>query len=276
MIYSCVEIYVKLCIIQTRELYSSDSDSSNQTRVVSLFYCRIKGALPIPVCVDRRSLAASSERDNDSAVLPLDYCLQNRASFREDRDNDSLNSTPGTLREIKSTNKVQNVENDSNTDGEKLNGIANKLAEVQNGSTAVVYRPKQDVTIDIDTSRINRHSIRRNSMEEIKRMMDDTSEDSDEDDGHKRFHLDHGDKWPTSFWTQFRVLTHRTFKQSAPIILSKLNFVEVGYISAHSLPHITLPFDGLTSVYFWVSHLSGLVFVGKINEKLWNFFCQQL
>ena len=173
------------------------------------------------MCVDRRSLTAGSERDNDSAVLPLDYCLQNRASFREDRDSDSVDLSPGTQSENTSSKEVQKAENGVNNGAEKLNGFTNKLAEVPN--TAVAYRPKQDTVVQMDTSGTSRHSIRRNSMEEIKKMMDDTSEDSD-DDG---FHLDHGDKWPTSFWTQFIVLSSRTFKQSLPVILSKLNLIQV-------------------------------------------------
>ena len=44
-------------------------------------------------------------------------------------------------------------------------------------------------------------------MEQIKLMMDNTSEDgeeSDEEHGHHwGFHMNHEDKWPTSFWTQF-------------------------------------------------------------------------
>ena len=96
---------------------------------------------------------------------------------------------------------------------------------MQKSDTTVVYRSKQDITVHIDTSETNRHSIRRNSMEEIKRMMDNTSEDSDGNE--ERFHWDHNDKWPTSFWTQLYVLSQRTFKQSLPIILSKLNFVQV-------------------------------------------------
>lgn len=175
------------------------------------------------MCVDRRSIAASSERDNDSAVLPLDYCLQNRASFRE--DNDSQNSSPCTQKKVVSLNKAHRTEGDRSTAGEKLNGYANKLAETQTFVDAVEYRPKQDISVHLDTSGTHRNSIRRNSMEEIKRMMDDT--DGDDDGEHNGLHLDHGDKWPTSFWTQLCVLSHRTFKQSLPLILSKLNLIQV-------------------------------------------------
>jgi hypothetical protein len=189
------------------------------------FHLRIKGTLPIPVCVDSQSLTASSQRDNDSAVLPLDYCLQNRASFREDRDSDSVDLIPDTQRHSTSSKEVQQSENASNIGAEKINGFTNKLAEQQN--TVVAYKPKQDTMVQIDTSGTSRNSIRRNSMEEIKKMMDDTSEDSDDDEEDKRFHLDHGDKWPTSFLTQLIVLSQRTFKQSLPIILSKLNLTQV-------------------------------------------------
>ncbi|XP_028394230.1 ABC transporter G family member 9-like [Dendronephthya gigantea] len=187
----------------------------------------IKGTLPTPVCVDRRSIALSSERerDNDSVVLPLDYCLQNRASFRE--DNDSQNSSPSPQKKVALSNNVEHTENDLSTTGEKLNGYTKKLPASETSHSSVVqFRPKQDISVQIDTSGTNRHSIRRNSMEEIKRMMDNTSEDSDDDCGHNGFHLDHGDKWPTSFWTQLCVLSHRTFKQSLPVILSKLNLIQ--------------------------------------------------
>jgi hypothetical protein len=138
-----------------------------------------------------------------------------------------LDLIPGIEKESTSSSEVQQPENDSNAGGKKLNGITNKLAEVQRSSTSVVYRPKQDIVVDIDTSGTNRLSIRRNSMEEIKKIMECTSDDSDDDEEHKGFHLDHGDKWPTSFLTQFFVLSHRTFKQSLPIILSKLNLIQV-------------------------------------------------
>lgn len=186
------------------------------------------------MCVDRRSIAASSERDNDSLVLPLDYCLQNRASFREDRDNDSLSSCPGTQKEITSSNGGQGAESDLNN--KKANGFANKLSEVQNTSATVVYRQKVDTAVHLDTSGTNRVSIRRSSMEEIKRMMDNSSEDGEDAEDHGGFHLDHGDKWPTSFLTQLVVLSHRTFKQSLPIILSKLNLVQVCLIQGATSP----------------------------------------
>ena len=51
-------------------------------------------------------------------------------------------------------------------------------------------------------------------------LFDDEGEDSS----------DYGEvssTWVTSFWTQFTVLNRRTFKQSLPEILSKLNFIQV-------------------------------------------------
>lgn len=189
----------------------------------------IKGTLPIPVCVDRKSVISNSERDNDSAVLPLDYCLQNRASFREDRS-DSVTSDHANLPKVnaKTESETQSQKDDASTAelSETPNGYTNKLCELQNSSPAVFYREKDDSKVQLVTSATNRHSIRRNSMEQIKFMMDNTSEDSEDNEGERGFYLDHGDKWPTSFWTQFCVLSHRTFKQSLPIILSKLTLIQ--------------------------------------------------
>ena len=157
----------------------------------------MKGTLPTPVCVDRSLTATSGGRKNDYTVIPLDYCFQNKASFRDDRDNESLKS--GTERDV---------------NGEKIVIYSNKATELQNSSTT----SKQDMTLYTQG-----HSLRRSFMEEINRRIDDNVDDVDENGSN----LDHGDRWPTSFWTQFCVLSHRTFKQSLPIILSKLNLVQV-------------------------------------------------
>lgn len=44
----------------------------------------------------------------------------------------------------------------------------------------------------------------------------------DDDEDHSALYSDISTSWPTSFWTQFTVLLLRTFKQSKPDILSKL------------------------------------------------------
>ena len=51
--------------------------------------------------------------------------------------------------------------------------------------------------------------------------------DHDEDEDHCALYGDISTSWSTSFWTQFTVLLQRTFKQSKPDILSKLNFFQV-------------------------------------------------
>lgn len=50
--------------------------------------------------------------------------------------------------------------------------------------------------------------------------------DHDDEVDHSALYTDISTSWATSFWTQFSVLLVRTFKQSKPDILSKLNFVQ--------------------------------------------------
>lgn len=56
--------------------------------------------------------------------------------------------------------------------------------------------------------------------------------DDDEDDDD---YSDVSTAWATSFWTQFSVLTERTFKQSKPEILSKISFFQVRKLSSELL-----------------------------------------
>ena len=52
--------------------------------------------------------------------------------------------------------------------------------------------------------------------------------DQEDDEDHSGLqYSDISTSWATSFWTQFSVLMVRTFKQSKPDILSRLNFVQV-------------------------------------------------
>jgi len=48
----------------------------------------------------------------------------------------------------------------------------------------------------------------------------------DDDEDQSALYTDISTSWATSFWTQFTVLLQRTFKQSKPEILSKLNFTQ--------------------------------------------------
>lgn len=52
----------------------------------------------------------------------------------------------------------------------------------------------------------------------------------DDDEDHSALYSDISTSWPTSFWTQFTVLLLRTFKQSKPDILSKLELSQVSNI----------------------------------------------
>ena len=54
----------------------------------------------------------------------------------------------------------------------------------------------------------------------------------DDDEDQSALYSDISTSWATSFWTQFTVLLQRTFKQSRPDILSKLNFAQVFAIIA--------------------------------------------
>ena len=59
--------------------------------------------------------------------------------------------------------------------------------------------------------------------------------DQDDDEDHSALYGDISTSWATSFWTQFSVLMVRTFKQSKPDILSKLNFIQVSTLQAHCM-----------------------------------------
>ena len=63
--------------------------------------------------------------------------------------------------------------------------------------------------------------------------------DRDDDEDQSALYSDISTSWATSFWTQFTVLLQRTFKQSKPEILSKLNFTQVRDHCLTFLLHIT-------------------------------------
>lgn len=58
----------------------------------------------------------------------------------------------------------------------------------------------------------------------------DIHDDDEDDDDYSAVST----AWATSFWTQFSVLTERTFKQSKPEMLSKINLFQVRLISCFS------------------------------------------
>ena len=49
----------------------------------------------------------------------------------------------------------------------------------------------------------------------------------DDDEDQSALYSDISTSWATSFWTQFTVLLQRSFKQSKPVVLSKLDIIQV-------------------------------------------------
>ena len=174
---------------------------------------------------DKKSLVSGGQQDNDSGLLPpLNYSLENEAYIREDRDNDSLNSnhTIRSTENMPANSGTSTYKDDSNA-ADRPNELSNKSSETPSTNCpAVSYQPSKDTKVQIETSVIDNESNQSKPTEKM------------EDNEKHGYRLDDDDRWPTSFWTQFCVLTHRTFKQSLPTILSKLNLVQVGFASGMS------------------------------------------
>lgn len=172
---------------------------------------------------DKKNLVSGGQHDNDSGLLPpLNYSLENEAYIREDQDSDALNSSHVicSAENMPADCGTSTRKDDSNAT-DKPNELSNKSPETTN-CPPVSYQPSKDTKVQIKTSVIDTESNQRKPMEKMEDIKKHVS----------RF--DNDDRWPTSFWTQFCVLTHRTFKQSLPTILSKLNLVQVGFASGMS------------------------------------------
>ena len=120
-------------------------------------------------------------------------------------------------------NSGTSTRKDDSNATDRQNELSNKSSETRCTNCHVVsYQPNEDTKVQIETSMIVTESNQRKHMEKM------------EDNKKHVYRLDNNDRWPTSFWTQFCVLTHRKFKQSLPTILSNLNLVQVDFASGMS------------------------------------------
>ncbi|EDO41448.1 predicted protein [Nematostella vectensis] len=122
----------------------------------------------------------------------------------------------------------KNLMNEASPDthtSSKLNGVINGSAIKQEDHKVKnrdLHRPNSHSKKLTDE--VTLVSFKKTAVSDVKLNVDD---DNDDDDDYTDVHTG----WVTSFWTQFTVLTERTFKQSKPEILSKLNFIQTFVLS---------------------------------------------
>ncbi|XP_032238636.1 ABC transporter G family member 21 [Nematostella vectensis] len=150
---------------------------------------------------------------------------QENLSFQDSDNEDTSDNRIPFGSDIGSDTELMNEASPDTHTSSKLNGVINGSAIKQEDHKVKnrdLHRPNSHSKKLTDE--VTLVSFKKTAVSDVKLNVDD---DNDDDDDYTDVHTG----WVTSFWTQFTVLTERTFKQSKPEILSKLNFIQTFVLS---------------------------------------------
>lgn len=194
--------------------------------------------------LDNTKLKVGSTPDVSEKSPETEQASKQRKHSNSSSSSESLNSNVDSPRDIGSTEPSHDIENDvipnGNVESEanqssvplilspksspsktSWRGFKRSLSKLSDDGPKPLHTEARLSSADFNVAVV---TYQRSTSQDYTKI--DVHDHDDEVD-HSALYTDISTSWATSFWTQFSVLLVRTFKQSKPDILSKLNFVQV-------------------------------------------------